>query len=272
MRLEGATVLLTGAAGGIGGHVAEALAAAGARLVLTDVDEAGLARVRDRVGGDPPALVADLRDLDAAAALPARAEAAAGFGIDVLVNCAALEYTTAFHRHTVDELGAITTVNLAAPMTLVAAVLPGMLARGRGHVVTVASISGKGPSPYLVAYASTKAALVELNRSLRLEYRDEPVSFSTVAPGFVSDAGMYARMREAGDRAPLALGTSKPERVARAVVRAVEHDVAERNVATRPMRPLFALTELHPAIGELGVRAAGGRRFLRAVARRRGRL
>jgi short-subunit dehydrogenase len=157
-------------------------------------------------------------------------------------------------------------------MVLIASVVPGMLRRGRGHVVNVASISGKGPSPYLNAYGTTKAALIELGRSLRLEYRDEPVSFSTVAPGFVADAGMYERMRAAGDRAPLALGTSKPRRVADAVVHAIEHDVAERNVASRPMRPLFALTELYPAIGELGVRAAGGRRFLQAVARRRGRL
>jgi hypothetical protein len=93
-----------------------------------------------------------------------------------------------------------------------------------------------------------------------------------VAPGFVSDAGMYARMERAGDKAPLALGTSKPGRVAAAVVHAIEHDVAERNVATRPMRPLFALTELYPVLGELGVRAAGGKRFLRSVARTRGRL
>ena len=272
MDLSGATVLLTGAAGGIGGHIADALHARGARLVLTDRDEPGLVVVRDRLGAGTQILVADLRDADAAAGLPARAEEAVGAGLDVLVNCAAMEFTTAFHRHTPDELAAISAVNVAAPMTLIAGALPGMLARGRGHVVNVASISGKGPAPYLAAYATTKAALIELNRSLRMEYRETPVSFSVVAPGFVSDAGMYARMEQAGDKAPLALGTSKPGRVAAAVVHAIEHDVAERNVATRPMRPLFALTELHPAIGELGVRAAGGKRFLHAVARRRGRL
>ena len=121
-------------------------------------------------------------------------------------------------------------------------------------------------------YATTKAAMIEMTRSLRLEYRDEPVSFSSVNPGFVSDAGMYARMEAAGDKAPLALGTSKPGRVASAVVDVIEHDRAERNVATRPMRPLFALTELLPAIGDAGVRAAGGRRFLRSVGRTRGRV
>jgi short-subunit dehydrogenase len=272
MQLRGSTVLLTGAAGGIGGHIAMALHGAGARLVLSDRDEPGLTRVRARVGGDASTVTCDLRDLEAAEGLAARAEAAAGHPVDGLVNCAAIEFAGAFTAHTRDELDAITTINVAAPMVLIRSVLPGMLERRRGHVVTVASISGKGPSPYLVAYATTKAAMIEMTRSLRLEYRDEPVSFSSVNPGFVSDAGMYARMEAAGDKAPLALGTSKPGRVASAVVDVIEHDRAERNVATRPMRPLFALTELLPAIGDAGVRAAGGRRFLRSVGRTRGRL
>lgn len=271
MHLADRTVLLTGAAGGIGGHVAQTLAARGARLVLTDRDEAGLERARARADGRAEVLAADLRDLDAAAALPGEAEAAAGAGLDVLVNCAAIEVTTAFDRHTPDELATISTTNVAVPMVLTAAALPAMLARGRGHVVNVASISGKGPSPYLAAYGATKAALIALTRSLRLEYRDAPVSFSAVCPGFVSDAGMYARMEQAGDKAPFTLGTSPPEHVAAAVAEAIEDDVAELDVAERPMRPLFALTELHPPIGALGVRAAGARRFLRSVARTRGR-
>ena len=272
MQLRGSTVLLTGAAGGIGGHIAEALRDASARLVLTDRDEPGLDLVRARVGGDAVTLACDLADLAAAEGLVARAETAAGSPVDVLVNCAAIEFTGAFTAHTREELDAITTINVAAPMVLIRSVLPGMLERGRGHVVCVGSISGKGPSPYLVAYATTKAAIIELVRSLRLEFRDAPVSFSSVNPGFVSDAGMYARMAAAGDKAPIALGTSKPARVAAAVVDVIEHDRAERNVATRPMRPLFALTELVPQIGELGVRAAGGRRFLRAVGKTRGRV
>lgn len=272
MQLRDRTVLLTGAAGGIGGYIAEALAAAGAKLVLTDRDETGLARVRARAGqavvAAPPC---DLRDLAAAEALPARAEADAG-PLDVLVNCAAIEFTGAFTAHTRDELDEIATVNLTAPMVLIRTVLPGMLERRRGHVVTIGSISGKGPAPYLAGYATTKAALIELTRSLRLEHRESPVGFSIVNPGFVADAGMYRRMELDGDRAPLALGTSKPERVAGAVVDVIEGDLAERDVSTRPMRPLFALTELHPVFGELGVRAAGGRRFLRAVGRTRGRV
>ena len=161
-------------------------------------------------------------------------------------------------------------INLLAPMALIQAVLPGMKARGRGHVVNIASIAGKGPSPFLSAYGSTKAGLIGLTRSLRLEHHGTGVGFSAVSPGFVSEAGMYARMEaETGERAPVTLGTSPPEDVARAVVAVIEKDLPERIVASRPMRPFFALGELSPRAGELGIRAAGARRFLKRVSERR---
>jgi short-subunit dehydrogenase len=231
MDLAGRVVLLTGAGGGIGHHVAEVLAARGARVVASDRTEADL----EPVAHHAAALAADLRDLDAAEALVARAEAAVG-PLDVLVNCAALEATAAFARHERAELEELVTVNVLAPMALIRAALPGMLARRRGHVVNVASISGKGPAPYLAVYGTTKAALIELTRSLRVEHRGTGVSFSAVSPGFVAREGMYARMAALGERAPVALGTSAPERVARAVADAVEQDLAERIVASRPMR------------------------------------
>lgn len=271
MHVAGTTVLLTGAAGGIGGFLAEAFVRAGARVVLTDRDEAGLARTRARAGQTTASVVADLRDLDQVERLVDRASQALG-PVDVLVNNAALDLPGAYTAHTRDELDDLVTVNLLAPMVLIRAALPGMLERGRGHVATVSSISGKGAAPYLASYATTKAALIELNRSLRLEYREAPVGFSVICPGFVAEAGMYARMKADGDKAPLALGTSSPRRVAGAVVRAVEHDTPERNIASRPMAPLFALSELVPGAGDLAIRATGARRFLKSVAARRNRL
>jgi short-subunit dehydrogenase len=266
LALDGRTVLLTGAAGGIGGHVARALVRAGARLVVSDREAAGL----ERLEGAVARLAADLRDLDVAEALVARTEAAAG-PLDVLVNCAGLEYTGAYADQRRDELEDIVRVNVLAPMVLTRAALPGMLARGAGHVVNVTSVAGKGPAPYLASYGATKAALIELTRSLRVEHRGTGVGFSAVSPGFVERDGMYGRMRAAGDRAPVALGTSPPEDVAAAVVAVVEDDVPERIVASRPVRPLFALAELSPRAGELAIIASGARRFLRSVGRRRGR-
>lgn len=267
MDLAGRTVLLTGAAGGIGHHIAEALTARGARVVASDRDAAELRRA---VPGAAARLAADLRDLDQAEVLVARAEEAAG-PVEVLVNCAGLAYVGAYVQEERDEIEDAVRVNLLAPMALIRAVLPGMLARRCGHVVNLTSVSGKGPAPYLATYAATKAGLIELTRSLRLEHRGRGVGFSAVSPGFVADEGMYARMERTGERAPMLLGTTSPARVATAVVRAIERDAPEKLVAPRPMRPVFALTELSPRAGELLILASGARRFLRKVGEKGGR-
>ena len=264
MELTGRTVLLTGAAGGIGHHIASVLARRGARVVCSDIDEAKLAAAPLPDGVERRA--ADLRDLDAAERLVSEAEP-----VDVLVNCAGLEYTGAFGEQARAEIEDLVAVNLLAPMVLIRAVLPGMLERGSGHVVNLASISGKGPSPFLATYGTTKAALIQLTRSLRVEYRGTGVRFSAVSPGFVEREGMYARMAQDGLRAPVTLGTSPPEQVAQAVLTVLDGDVPEKLVSARPMRPFFALTELSPRIGELGIIASGARRFLRQVGERRGR-
>jgi hypothetical protein len=83
---------------------------------------------------------------------------------------------------------------------------------------------------------------------------------------------MYARMAEEGVEAPFTLGTSAPEEVAAAVVEAIERNIPEKLVTARPMRPFFALTELAPRLGELGIVVSGARSFLRKVGEQRGRL
>jgi short-subunit dehydrogenase len=264
MELTGRTVLLTGAAGGIGHHIADVLARRGARLVLSDVSDEKLAGAPLPEG--TTRIAADLRSLDAIEDLVSRAGA-----VDVLINNAGLEYAGAFHEQTREELADILHVNLHAPMELIRLIVPSMVARGSGHVVNLASISGKGPSPYLATYGTTKAGLIGLTRSLRVEYRGTGVRFSAVSPGFIEREGMYARMAEDGLRAPFTLGTSPPEQVAQAVLRVLDGDVPEKIVASRPMRPFFALGELSPRLGELGIIGSGARRFLRRVAERRGR-
>ena len=261
MKLAGRTVLVTGAAGGIGHHIVSALRERQARVLAHDADLAKLEAAP--LPPDVTFVPADLRDLHACERLVERAGA-----IDVLVNCAGLEYVGRYEEMGRGEIDDLVRVNLLAPMMLTRFVLPGMLERRSGHVVNIASIAGKGPTPYLTTYGATKAALISLTLSLRAEHRGSGVSFSAVAPGFVSDEGMYARMEAT---APAALGTSTPDRVAAAVVRAIEHDRAEKIVASRPMRPLFVLNQISPRIGELGISASGAKRFLRKVGERRGR-
>jgi short-subunit dehydrogenase len=143
-----------------------------------------------RTGVRAEAVPGDLSEPANAEALIERSESALG-PIDVLVNNAGVEFAAAFASQPREELRATIEVNLAAPLLLTRRVLPGMLERGRGHVVFMASLAGKAPTPYEAAYAATKAGLIGLTQSLRVEYRDAPVGFSVVCPGFVAGEGMY---------------------------------------------------------------------------------
>ena len=269
--LEGRTALLTGASGGIGAHLADGLGRRGVRLALSGRNVDALERVADRVratGSEAVVVPADLTDLGAADELPSRAEAALG-PLDILVNNAGVESPADYTDLSVTEIERYVAVNLTAAMVLIRRTVPGMLARGRGHVVTLASIAGKGPIPYDAPYAATKAGLIGLMRSLRVEYAATPVGFSVVCPGFVEGEGMYGRMVDQGFRSPSLLGTSPPGTVVDAVIDAITRDRAETIVNPMPLRPLFALEELVPGTGERLVTAIGTRRMFAGLARRR---
>jgi len=248
MELRGRNALLTGAAGGLGGYIATALAAEGVNLVLSDLPGSDLEGRRDelRSRGVRVALVtADLTDTPAISSLATDAEAAIG-PLDILVNNAGVEFARSFGEATREELETITSVNLLALMELTRVVLPGMLSRGRGHVVNVASLAGKLPAPYLATYCATKHGVVGFTHSLRSEYGSEPVGFSAICPGFISRVGMYGRIEGLLPDAPPELSTSPPEHVGEAVVRAIRDNRAESIVNSRPVRPLAILAAAAP--------------------------
>ena len=271
--LSGCNALLTGAAGGLGRHIARALAARGVRLALSGRQAAPLqelcAELRS-LGARAEPVLADLSDLTQAASLVEQAEAAIG-PVDLLVSNAGIEVPAAYPAFTDDELAAITRVNLVAPMVLARHALPGMLARERGHIVTVASLAGRGGNAYNVLYATTKAGLVGFTRSLRAELDGTPVGAGVICPGFIAGDGMYARMRELGVAAPLALRAVAPETVATAVVEAIVHDRADVLVTGWPMRPLLAVQELAPSLAARVISASGASRFFATLVQRSGR-
>jgi short-subunit dehydrogenase len=187
--------------------------------------------------------------------------------IDVLVSNAGIIFYPAFTQLSEDDLRRAVEVNLTAPMLLVRRLLPGMLERGSGHVVALSSLAGYAYPAYQAVYATTKAGLVALMRSLRAEYRGKPVGFSVVSPLYVEDAGVYAdNVAPHGLRSPRLVGTVGPDRVARAVVKAIRRDVPEVIVASRPLRPVFALDALSPRLGEAIVRWSGINRMQRKAA------
>jgi short-subunit dehydrogenase len=108
-----------------------------------------------------------------------------------------------------------------------------MVARGRGHMVFISSLSGKAASPASSMYSATKFGLRGFALALREDLRPHGVGVSTVTPGFIRDAGMFA---DAGVSLPWFVQTRSPEQVADAVVRAAERNRAEIDVAPMPLR------------------------------------
>ncbi len=248
MELRGTNALLTGAAGGLGHYIARALAAAGVNLALNDLPSASVDDLIGELratGVEVEALPADLTDTAGLEQLVERASDAVG-PLDILVNNAGVEFAGGFRHQTRQELETIAAVNLVAVMELTRVTLPGMLERGRGHIVNVASIAGKGAFPYLASYCATKHGVVGFTHSLRAEYADAPVGFSAICPILISRVGMYARIAADAPDPPAPLRPLPPEDVGAAVVSAIRDDRAEVLVSRRPKWALPALSAVSP--------------------------
>ena len=248
IELRGANVLLTGAAGGLGGYIADALAGQGANLVLSDIPQADLSGRASELaarGVKVETVPADLANPDERARLIADAEWALG-PIDVLVNNAGHEFGGPFTETTSEQINLISRVNLEAVMDLTLRAMPGMLERRRGHVVNIASMAGKLPSPYLATYAATKHGVVGFTHSLRLEYGSAPVGISAICPIFISKVGMYGRLEHLVGEPPPEMQTMPPEAVGEAVLEAIRENKAEVLVTKGPTKPLIGLYALSP--------------------------
>jgi short-subunit dehydrogenase len=244
----GRTALLTGATGGLGRAIAAALAARGATLVLSSRKAEELAQMAAELPGEGHSAVpTDLAEPGAALEL-----AAAAGEPDILVANAGLPGTGRIEHFSPNEVERALRVNLEAPMLLANALLPGMLERRAGHLVFVASLSGKAPSPRSAVYNATKFGLRGFSLGLRTDLRGSGVGSSIVAPGFIRDAGMFADARA---KAPPGLGTSTPAEVGAAVVRAIERDSVEVAVAPAQQRVLAHVALAAP---RLATRSASG--------------
>jgi short-subunit dehydrogenase len=273
MELRGRTALVTGASGGIGPRIAQALGKEGMNVVASGRREDVLGGVVDelrRLGVRAEAVPADLADPSVADTLIERSEAALG-PVDVLVNNAGIEITAAFTRYTREELNSMVSVNLSAPMLITHRVLPDMLSRGRGHIVFISSIAGKIAPAYEAPYGATKAGLIALTQSLRAEYPRGPVGFSVICPGFVAGDGMYQRMVELGHTSNRVMSSTTTEKVAERVVEAIRRDLPEVIESGSPLRPILAISQLAPRLTERAVPRIGLTKLFRDAATSRGR-
>lgn len=255
MDISGKNVLLTGATGGLGRAIALTLAAAGGKLILSGRSADALEALVDSLPGQGHAtVVADLGGPEASLDLAREAG-----DVDVLVANAALPSTGRITDLTNLQVARMLRINLEAPILLSQAVLPGMLERDRGKLVMIGSLSGKAGSPQSSIYNATKFGLRGFVFGLAQDLAGTGVSATLVAPGFVRDAGMFA---DSGATAPTGMGTTTPDRVAAAVLRAIGSKKVEIPVAPVVQRTMAHLGLISPHLshriqsGKAGQKAA----------------
>jgi len=191
MKLDGARVLITGASRGIGAQLAETCAARGARVALVARSEESLAKLAADLGGD--AYPADLSDSTAIGPLVARVEADGP--IDVLVNNAGVDLTGALIELPAEKIEQLLAVNLLAPMLLCRDVMPGMIGRGRGHILNVSSLAGTNALPGVVPYSTSKAGLSHFTACLRAELKGTCITTTLAEVGPVESSMMESLRR-----------------------------------------------------------------------------
>ena len=180
-------VLITGASSGIGRAMAVELGRRGARLALTARRGEELLKAADevvRAGGEALALPADVRDPEAMKGVAESVRERWG-RVDILIANAGMSSTTGATRLNAGEVGDVITVNVIGVVNSVAAVLPGMLERGAGHLVAISSLASYRGMPKSGAYSASKAAVSTFFESLRVDLSRSGIAVTVIHPGFI---------------------------------------------------------------------------------------
>ena len=228
MKLDGASVVLTGAAGGIGAPTARALAAAGARLLLVGRDAARLETLARELGGEADGrrvawLAADLTSADG---IDSVRRAALAREADVLINNAGIASFGRLDALDAPHLAEVLATNLLAPMQLTRALLPGLRRRREAAVLNVGSVLGRLGLPGFAVYSAAKFGLRGFSEALRRELAGSTVKVQYLGPR-VTATGFNSAEVEAYHRATRT-GSDRPEAVAAALVALLGSGRAER--------------------------------------------
>jgi short-subunit dehydrogenase len=250
MQLDGKTAVLTGASGGIGAAMAQALAAAGVRLLLVGRRAGALETLATRLGGQHLPVVADVATAEGRAAVQQAAAALPG-GIDILVNNAGISTFGAFDGQPPAAIEAQITTNLVAPMLLTQALLPALRRAPRGLIVNVGSGFGSIGYPGFAAYAASKFGLRGFSEALRRELSDDTVGVLYLAPR--ATATPINDERVVAMNAALGSTTDAPDVVARALLRQLRDERAYRAIGA-PERVFARLNALLPGLIDRAIR------------------
>ena len=183
--LTGKTALVTGASGGIGGAIAQALHGAGATVALSGTREGPLNELASTLGERAHVVPANLSDPEAAAGLVKEAAGAMG-SVDILVNNAGITRDNLFMRMSDEEWSQVMDVNLTGVFRLSRAALRGMMKARWGRIVNITSVVGATGNPGQGNYAAAKAGLVGMSKSLAYEVASRGITVNCVAPGFIA--------------------------------------------------------------------------------------
>jgi short-subunit dehydrogenase len=227
MQLKNKCILLTGATGGIGKHLALMLARKGANLILVGRDSNKLETLAHQIqnqGGNAKTIVADFEIAGTAQKVVQQATIAFD-GVDILINNAAILDFILFDNQSPERIAQMVQTNVTAPIQLANAMLPHFRSNHQGQLVMIGSILGSLGFPHYATYCATKFAIHGFSQALRRELVDTNISVTYIAPRSINtpmnDAATLAMLAKTGGN------VDEPEKVAAIIVKAIEHQKQE---------------------------------------------
>ncbi|MFD6069207.1 MULTISPECIES: SDR family oxidoreductase [Amycolatopsis] len=236
------TVFVTGASAGFGVEIVRRFAADGAKVVAAARSKDRLDKLAGELGENVLPFELDVRDADAVAALPGTLPAEFA-EVDLLVNNAGLaKGLEPAHRAKLDDWDQMIDTNIRGLAHLTRALLPGMVERGRGHVINIGSVAGSYPYPGGNAYGATKAFVHQFSLNLRADLQGTGVRVTNVEPGLVGGTE-FSVVRFEGDQ-------SKADNVYKGTTPLTAADVAESVfwAASQPEHVNINVIELMPVV------------------------
>ncbi len=185
-ELSGKTALVTGATGGLGAEIARSLHAQGAKVVLSGTREAVLAELAGELGDGAFVAPCNLSDSAQVDGLVAKAEEAAGSGLDILIANAGITKDGLILRMKDEDWETVIKVNLEAYFRLARAATKGMMKRRFGRIIGITSIVGVTGNPGQTNYAASKAGMIGFSKALAQEVASRNITVNCVAPGFIA--------------------------------------------------------------------------------------